>query len=71
MKYHSTDIYVFWPDLASFYYANSAQDYLKREKIEFVPKDMNPSNAPKLRPIENFWGILKQKFHKSIRFNRL
>ena len=26
----------------------------------FVPKDLNPSNAPKLRPIEDFWGIYKQ-----------
>jgi hypothetical protein len=29
-----------------------------------VPKDMNPANAPKLHPIENFWGILKQKVYE-------
>jgi predicted transcriptional regulator len=63
-KYHSTDLHVFWPDLASSHYANSVQDYLKSEKIEFVPKYMNPANAPKLRPIEDFWGILKQKVYE-------
>jgi len=63
-KYHSTDLWVFWPDLASSHYANSVQDYLKSEKIEFVLKDMNPANAPKLRPIEDFWGILKQKVYE-------
>ena len=25
---------------------------------------MNPANAPKLRPIEDFWGILKQKVYE-------
>ena len=25
---------------------------------------MNPANAPKLRPIEDFLGILKQKVYK-------
>jgi len=24
-----------------------------------VPKDCNPTNVPQLRPIEDFWGILK------------
>jgi hypothetical protein len=63
-KYHSNDLCVFWPDLGSSHYTNSVQDYLKSEKIEFVPKDMNPANAPKLRPIEDFWGILKQKVYE-------
>ena len=63
-KYHSTDLHVFWPDLASSHYANSVQDYLKSEKIEFLPKDMNSANAPKLHPIEDFWGILKQKVYE-------
>ena len=57
-KYHSTDLHVFWPDLGSTDYANSVLDYLKSQKIEFVPKDTNP--ASKLRPIEDFWDILKQ-----------
>jgi hypothetical protein len=26
------------------------------KKIEYLPKIINPANAPKLRPIEDFWG---------------
>jgi len=25
---------------------------------------MNPANAPKLHPIEDFWGILKKKVYE-------
>ena len=27
---------------------------------------MNPANAPKLRPIEDFWSILKQKVYEKV-----
>ena len=63
-RYYSTGGYVFWPDLASSHYASRVQDYFKSEKIVFVPKDMNPANVPKARPIEDFWGTLKQKVYK-------
>jgi hypothetical protein len=26
-------------------------------------KNLNPANAPKIRPIEDFWGILKGKVY--------
>ena len=55
---------MFWSDLTSSHYANSVQDYLKSEKIEFLPKEMNPANASKLRPIEDSEGILKQIVYK-------
>jgi hypothetical protein len=58
-KYHKHDNYVFWPDQASSHYAKEVQDWLFSKKIEFLPKIINPANAPKLRPIEDFWGILK------------
>ena len=58
-KYHSKDLFVFWPDQAGAHYALSVQDFLNSENIEFLPKNINPANAPKLRPIEDFWGILK------------
>jgi hypothetical protein len=38
-----------------------AKDWLNSKKIEFVPKYLNPANAPKTRPIKDFWGILKGK----------
>ena len=28
-----------------------------------MPKTLNPANVPKARPIEDFWGILKQKVY--------
>ena len=33
------------------------------KKNEFVPKDLNPANPPKTRPIEDFWEILKSKVY--------
>jgi hypothetical protein len=58
-KYHSDDNYVFWPDLASSHYAKSVVSYLTGENITFVDKQDNPPCAPELRPIEQFWSILK------------
>ena len=31
------------------------------KKVEYLAKNINPANAPKLRPIENFWEILSAK----------
>ena len=62
-KYHRNDQYVFWPDQASAHYAKEVIDWLNSKKIEFVPKYLNPPNAPKTRPIEDFWGILKGKVY--------
>lgn len=56
--------YVFWPDLASSHYARSVQNYLKSKGIPVVPKDINPANVPKARPIEDFWGNLKAKVYE-------
>ena len=61
---HRHDRYVFWPDLASAHYAKSVQDYLKKEGIPYVAKVNNPANVPKARPIEDFWGLLKQKVYE-------
>lgn len=57
---HKNDNIVFWPDLASSHYSKKVQDYLRSKNIEFVPKEYNPSNAPELRPIEDFWNELKR-----------
>lgn len=56
--------YVFWPDLASSHYAHSVQDYLTSKGIPYVPRDINPANVPKARPIEDFWGNLKAKVYE-------
>jgi hypothetical protein len=56
--------YVFWPDLASAHYAKKVQEYLKEEGIPYVAKVDNPANVPKARPIEDFWGLLKQKVYE-------
>ena len=63
-KYHRDDTYVFWPDQASVHYAKEVQDYLNTKEIPFVPKNLNPSNMPKTRPIEDFWGFLKAKVYE-------
>ena len=32
--------------------------------IKYVEKDANPPNIPQLRPIEDFWGMLKDLVYK-------
>ena len=64
-QYYQDGKYVFWPDLASSHYAHSVQDYLRRENINYVPKLANPANVSKVRAIEDFWGILKQKVYEN------
>ena len=31
--------------------------------MPMVTREMNPPNAPQLRPIEDFWGMLKQRVY--------
>jgi transposase len=57
--------YVFWPDLASCHYAKATLEWLNAKKIPFITKDMNPPNAPQIRPIERFWAHLKGKVYES------
>ena len=64
-KYHKRDKYVFWPDLASSHYAKSVLEFLNYKNVAFVPKYLNPANVPKVRPIEDFWGLLKQKVYEN------
>jgi hypothetical protein len=61
-KYHRIDQYVFWPDQASAHYSKEVIDWLKSKKIEFVPKYLNPANAPKTRPIEDFLRYFKKAY---------
>lgn len=58
-KYHPDGQYLFWPDLASAHYAKKVISYFGEKNINFVTKCDNPPNVPELRPIEDFWGILK------------
>ena len=58
--HHMDGNYLFWPDLASCHYAKETIAVLEELGINYVSKDMNPPNCPQLRPIEDFWGWLKQ-----------
>jgi hypothetical protein len=62
---HSDNNYVFWPDLASSHYGNTTIETYKKYGIKFLPREMNPPNVPQLRPIEDFWSILKQKVYSN------
>ena len=37
---------------------------MRANGIAFVEKFENPPNAPQIRPIENYWGILKMKVYE-------
>ena len=40
-------------------------DFMIEENVNFIEKYNNPANLPEVRPIENFWGILKQEVYKN------
>jgi hypothetical protein len=61
---HSTEPYVFWPDLASSHYAKKTLDFLNDQNVKFVAKNENPANVPECRPIEGFWYLLKAEVYK-------
>ena len=50
---------VHWPDLAPAFYDKSVLEELKKQKIPIVPKKSNPPAVPQIRPIEEFFGTLK------------
>ncbi len=56
--YHADGTYYFWPDLATSHYAKATLKVYREEHIAFIPKA-----APKLRPVENFWGWLKSRVY--------
>jgi hypothetical protein len=64
-NHHSDGKYLFWPDLASSHYAKTVIEYLNEKNVPFVQKSDNPANMPELRPIENFWAILKGLVYES------
>lgn len=62
---HAQDKIIFWPNLGRSHYAKKSLEWLKSEKIEFVPKNDNPPNLPQARPIENLWAILSRKVYEN------
>jgi len=60
-NYHRRGQYLFWPDLASSHYAATVTNHLTKQKIPFMPKLLNPANLPEVRPVEDFWAILKRE----------
>ena len=53
---------IFWPDCATSHYSKNVLEYFKKQKnVELVQRHFNPPKVPELRPIEQFWAILKQK----------
>ena len=38
--------------------------FLEQNGIAYVKKEENPPSAPQIRPIENYWGILKMKVYE-------
>ena len=33
--------------------------------LNYITKELNPPNAPQIRPIENYWSALKQKVYEN------
>ncbi len=63
--HHADGNYLFWPDLASSHYATTVTDCYKAHNIKFVKKVDNPPAVPEVRPIEDFWSILKGKVYEN------
>ena len=62
---HSDRNYIFWPDQAGCHYAEHSLDVLCENLIHHVDKGDNPANLPEVRPIEDFWSILKAKVYEN------
>ncbi len=62
-KHHRGGKYVFWPDMASSYYANSVQK-LAHSNTPFISKSENVANVLKIRPIEGLWSYLKRQVYQ-------
>ena len=56
---------MFWSDVASAHYSKKAIEYYNSNNNRFVPKDQNLPNCPQIRPIEDFWLILKRKVYEN------
>lgn len=64
-QHHPDGQYIFYPDLASSHYAQRVVKWYNDNSINYVKKAENPANCPEVRPIENFWSILKGKVYES------
>ena len=62
-KNHSDGNYIFWPDQEACHYAEHSLVFLCENLI--VDKGDNPANLPEVRPIEDFWFILKAKVYEN------
>lgn len=58
----TTDMILFWPDLAKIHYAKIITDEFESKNVKFVSQDKNPPNLPTCRPIEQFWTICKREY---------
>ena len=56
---------VFWLDLAACHYGKISTEFMEKERLYFVKRHQNTPNAPQIRPIEQYWGILKQKVYQN------
>lgn len=57
---------LFWADMASCHYAKDTLPWYKANNINFVTHDCNPSNSPELRPIGEYWSIVKGILKKTV-----
>ena len=64
-NYHKDENYIFWPDLATAHYSKYTQKNPNQLNIKLLPKQCNPPNCPKLRPIEKYWAYLKKKIYSN------
>jgi transposase len=62
---HDINNCLFWPDKASAHYARDTLNFLRENGIPFVPKELNPTNLPQCRPIEDLFGHLSQEVYKN------
>ena len=61
--------YIFWPDqavrLSGCHCAERPLDFLCETLIHHVGKVDNPASLPEVRPIKDFWSILRAKVYEN------
>ena len=56
--------YLFCSVPAVTHYTRDTVQFLEEAGVDTLKRDDNPPNVPQLRPIEDFWGVMKQEVYR-------
>lgn len=60
-EHHSSNNYWFWPNKVDTHYSNETKAFLVLEIVNFVPREWNSTNLPRVLQLKNFLVTSPQK----------